>query len=246
MVINFKHFSVSLEENLKRLKDKQEIDDKSDQIKAKSENIQVEATNGTSSQCKVIPDEANNNDNSEKSIAIPECITNADRSEPELSTSVNLIGSNDLEDVISGGVAIENPRLSTLNSSLVICTLVSHPGHFYVKYLNEKYEEQLKAMTTFYQNDEHIELSIDVLKSGQYFAASKTDNEWIRVKLLHAENSDAINCLLIDEGCVDVFKLNQLQPLYNRFRLVPRQAIRVSLSGKFFIKLKKKRLNFCF
>lgn len=185
----------------------------------------------------MIPEVTNNNNDNilEPSVAITECITNSDKSEKEIPASVHLIGSNDLEDVISGGVAIENPRLSLLNSGLVICTLVSHPGHFYVKYLNEKYEEQLKAMTTFYQNDEHIELSIDVLKSGQYFAASRNDNgskgEWIRVKLLHAENSDAINCLLIDEGCVGVFKLNQLQPLYNRFRLVPRQAIRVSLSG---------------
>ena len=154
---------------------------------------------------------------------------------PEFITNGN---GSDEYDVISGGAPVPNPILPKGGSKhSVMCTLVSHPGHFYIRFLNANYEEQLCNMTTFYNSDEHIELSIGVLKANQYFAASRlkpntTDQEWIRVQLLQADSVDLLNCLLIDEGGFGTFKLSRLQPLYSQFRSVPKQAIRVSLAGK--------------
>lgn len=147
--------------------------------------------------------------------------------------------SNDQYDVINGGVPIETPVLPAEGvRHLLECTLVSHPGHFYVKFVNAAYDTALANMKSFYNSDEHIDLSVDVLKSGQYFAAARLkagssdpEKEWIRVQLLHVESADLINCLLIDQGCFGVFKIADLQPLYNQFRSVPKQAIRASLSG---------------
>ncbi|OTF75781.1 tudor domain-containing protein [Euroglyphus maynei] len=145
--------------------------------------------------------------------------------------------SNDPEDVISGGAPIENPRLPEANADdekkMIRCTIISHPGHFYVKFIDADHEKQLNGMNQFYLQDEsHIELTLDVLQPGQYYAAFRTKDEgWIRVKLLQAESIDQITCFLIDQGCVDILRSNQLQPLYSQFRSVPRQSIRVSLSG---------------
>ncbi|KAI7691039.1 Tudor domain-containing protein 1 [Sarcoptes scabiei] len=142
---------------------------------------------------------------------------------------------SDPSDVINGGIAIENPTIPIGDSYQIFCTQVSHPGHFYVRILNEKHRQLLKAMNDFYRTDEHIELSIDVLKTGQYFAAKRQldsdRSQWIRVELMHIDSVDSINCSLIDDGGFGVFKLNLLQPLYNRFRSIPKQAIRCSLNG---------------
>lgn len=145
------------------------------------------------------------------------------------------LASND--DVINGGESISMPVLPETGSGhRLICTLVSHPGHFYIKFLNPQAEQLLANMATFYNSEEPIELSIDVLKANQYFAANKIVEEekrWIRVQLLNVESCDLIHCVLIDEGGFGLFKLNQLQPLYNQFRALPKCAIRVSLAGKY-------------
>lgn len=147
----------------------------------------------------------------------------------ESSSSTNVNG--DQYDVINGGIPIGSPQLPLDGvKHQVQCMVVSHPGHFYVRFMCTAHDEQLANMNSFYNGDEHIDLSVDVLKSGQYFAAKRND-QWIRVQLLHVESAELINCLLIDEGCFAMFKLSDLQPLYNQFRSVPKQAIRATLSG---------------
>lgn len=147
------------------------------------------------------------------------------------------IVTGDQYDVISGGVAIEGPVLPREgNKHEVLCMLVSHPGHFYVKFINLQHDSLVKSMNNFYNSEEHIDLSVDVLKASQYFAALRVKDadqkkEWIRVQLLHVESQELLNCLLIDEGGFGMFKISELQPLYNQFRSTPKQAIRASLAG---------------
>lgn len=160
--------------------------------------------------------------------------------ERKSTSDANGVALGDEYDVINGGDPIENPELPTEGTNHAVrCTMVSHPGHFYVKFIDERHDQQLSQMSGFYNNDEPIDLSLDVLKPGQYFAAKATSKEpgqeWIRVQLLHLESADLINCLLVDEGCFGMFKLSQLQPLYNQFRTVPKRAIRASLAGLILI-----------
>lgn len=146
----------------------------------------------------------------------------------------------DQYDVITGGVPIEGATLPVGGEKHPLrCTLVSHPGHFYVTFVDPASEAVLASMNEFYNLEEHlIELSVELLKPGQYFAACRTRpptsvKEWIRVQLQSVEGAELINCLLIDEGCFGIFKIGDLQPLYNQFRAVAKQAVRASLSGMF-------------
>lgn len=148
------------------------------------------------------------------------------------------------DDVITGGIPIPPPSLPWNNEQpdklhRLVCTLVSHPGHFYIRFDNADDAKQLASLDEFYNSDEAIELSVDVLRPGQYFAvrriqASCSRREWVRAQLLHIESADMLNCLLIDEGCFGVFRLADLQPLYSPFRSVPKQAIRAEIQGKCF------------
>lgn len=146
--------------------------------------------------------------------------------------------SGDQYDVINGGVPIEGATLPVGGEKHPLrCTLVSHPSHFYVTFVDPASEALLASMNDFYNLEEHlIELSVELLKAGQYFAACRTRpptavREWIRVQLQSVEGAELINCLLIDEGCFGIFKIADLQPLYNQFRAVAKQAVRASLSG---------------
>src|SRR5699024_2105044 len=77
-------------------------------------------------------------------------------------------------DVITGGAPIPPPMLPPSGTRHpVLCTLVSHPGHFYVRFINTEHDQQLANMTAFYDSDDSIELSLDVLRAGQFFAASR-------------------------------------------------------------------------
>ncbi len=152
---------------------------------------------------------------------------------------ITLTAGGDQYDVINGGVPIAPATLPTTGERHPIrCTLVSHPGHFYVKFVDEAGEALLSTMNEFYSLEEHlIELSVELLRPGQYFAACRkrpptAEREWIRVQLQSVEGPDLINCLLIDEGCFGIFRCADLQPLYNQFRAVAKQAVRASLSGE--------------
>lgn len=146
--------------------------------------------------------------------------------------------SSDPNDVITGGAPISPPSLPASNQDGQLlrlrCTLVSHPGHFYIRFHNEKHDQLLASLDEFYNNDELIELTVDVLRTGQYYGACRIRpgrREWVRAQLLHVESAEMINCLLIDEGCFGVFRLADLQPLYSSFRTVPKQAIRAEIKG---------------
>lgn len=156
--------------------------------------------------------------------------------------------SSDQDDVINGGDPIEFatiPAADQGQSRWVVCTLVSHPSHFYVKFVNKQHDQVLSEMTNFYNSEELIELPLDVLKPGQYFACTQTngtDKQWIRVQLIHVDSHDAINCFLIDQGCVATVKLADLQPLYNNYRSIPKQAVRATLAGKLVVNLKQTNI----
>lgn len=150
--------------------------------------------------------------------------------------------NSDPNDVITGGMPIPPPSLPWSSEQpeklhRLACTLVSHPGHFYIRFDNADDAKQLASLDEFYNSDEAIELTVDVLRPGQYFAVrriqpSSSRREWVRAQLLHIESADMLNCLLIDEGCFGVFRLADLQPLYSPFRGVPKQAIRAEIQGK--------------
>src|SRR5699024_7227477 len=114
------------------------------------------------------------NESSQANVITANQLTNTkmevDSVPPPLPVAVN----GDQYDVISGGVPIDAPVLPMDGAKHAVrCTLVSHPGHFYVKFINAQYETQLANMNNFYNSDEHIDLSVDVLKAGQYFAATR-------------------------------------------------------------------------
>ncbi|KAH9417924.1 Tudor domain-containing protein 7 [Dermatophagoides pteronyssinus] len=244
ITIYYNDNSISLEENLKRLKetllsDENKQTDSSQSEMPYEESTTINATTSTNDNDidtvikmddNTIADTTTSHEQKSEKIQVDEI-------QPSTTATVStLVKSNDPEDVISGGVPIENPRLpeadANVQAKMVRCTIISHPGHFYIKFINADHERQLNGMNQFYSQDEHIELTLDVLQPGQFYAALRTKDEgWIRIKLLQAESIDQITCFLIDQGCVDILRLNQLQPLYSQFRSVPRQSIRVSLSG---------------
>ncbi|XP_075590134.1 uncharacterized protein LOC124497685 [Dermatophagoides farinae] len=246
ITIYYNDSNVSLDENLKFLKEtlsKEKNDSKTDSsqpqqqqkpLEKESINDTVIKTDDTTTTNTYVTgheeQESEIMSKTSEEILPPPKIT---ESNSNIST---LVISNDPEDVISGGTPIENPRSPAADANvdlkMVRCTIISHPGHFYVKFINTDHENKLNAMNQFYSQDEHIELTLDVLQPEQYYAALRTNDEgWIRIKLLQTESVHQITCFLIDQGCVDILRLNQLQPLYSQFRSVPRQSIRVSLSG---------------
>lgn len=126
----------------------------------------------------------------------------------------------------------------------VYCTLAASPHHFWVQPYDNiqdggSFVSLCNAMKAFYDNEEnHLPILGSPVKKGVAFATKLPDNYWYRVivdSIVPDSDPAEVVSSFVDCGDIRVIKVEDLQPLYSQFQMLPRQAIKASLSSKFLI-----------
>ncbi|XP_075681747.1 tudor domain-containing protein 7 [Rhinoderma darwinii] len=111
----------------------------------------------------------------------------------------------------------------------VFVSVACHPGHFVFQPLQElhKLEVLMEEMLLHYSTTE--EKQTDVEKNKLY--AAKVDNKWYRVILKGILTNYLVSVYELDYGRHELVNSRNIQPLINKFRQLPFQAVTSQLAG---------------
>ncbi|XP_068090419.1 tudor domain-containing protein 7 [Hyperolius riggenbachi] len=111
----------------------------------------------------------------------------------------------------------------------VFVSVACHPGHFVFQPWQElhKLEVVMEEMLLHYSSTE--EKSVDVEKNKIY--AAKVDNKWYRVLLKGILTNGLVSVYELDYGKHELVNTRQVQPLLDKFRQLPFQAVTSQLAG---------------
>ncbi|KAG9486616.1 hypothetical protein GDO78_006797 [Eleutherodactylus coqui] len=160
------------------------------------------------------------------------------RGEPGTPTAVsqkdqsNIIKRHAIEQVTAGSSLDLPPPLPLPRSGEHIDVFVSvacHPGHFVFQPWQElhKLEVLMEEMLLHYSTTE--EKQTDLEKNKLY--AAKVDTKWYRVLLKGILTNGLVSVYELDCGRHELVNSRQVQPLIDKFRQLPFQAITSQLAG---------------
>jgi len=147
----------------------------------------------------------------------------------------------DLEQLFAMDLSTFKPLVQTHPPNIddffdISVTLAASPSNFTVQsYADEKNLDDLQRdINSFYgdSKNHHPESPLKAahLSKDSYFAGKHSDNIWYRVKVnsMLDENTAAVK--MVDFGDFAMIPLDQLQPLWPRYRNLPMQAINACLA----------------
>ncbi|XP_063770307.1 tudor domain-containing protein 7 [Pseudophryne corroboree] len=110
----------------------------------------------------------------------------------------------------------------------VFVSVACHPGHFVFQPWQElhKLEVLMEEMLLHYSKTEE---KVDVEKNKLY--AAKVDNKWYRVLLKGILTNGLVSVYELDYGRHELVNSRQVQPLIDKFRRLPFQAVTSQLAG---------------
>lgn len=111
----------------------------------------------------------------------------------------------------------------------VFVSVACHPGHFVFQPWQElhKLEVVMEEMLLHYSSTE--EKQVDIEKNKVY--AAKVDNKWYRVLLKGILTNGLVSVYELDYGRHELVNSRQVQPLIEKFRQLPFQAVKSQLAG---------------
>ncbi|KAG8595209.1 hypothetical protein GDO81_001446 [Engystomops pustulosus] len=111
----------------------------------------------------------------------------------------------------------------------VYVSVACHPGHFVFQPWQElhKLEVLMEEMLLHYSTTE--EKQIEIEKNKLY--AAKVDNKWYRVLLKGILTNGLVSVYELDYGRHELVNSRQVQPLIDKFRQLPFQAVTSQLAG---------------
>ncbi|KAM4051058.1 tudor domain-containing protein 7 [Anomaloglossus baeobatrachus] len=111
----------------------------------------------------------------------------------------------------------------------VFVSVACHPGHFVIQPWQElhKLEVLMEEMLLHYSTTE--EKQTDMEKNKLY--AAKVDNKWYRVLLRGILTNGLVSVYELDFGRHELVNSRQVQPLMDKFRQLPFQAVTSQLAG---------------
>ncbi|XP_040273217.1 tudor domain-containing protein 7 [Bufo bufo] len=111
----------------------------------------------------------------------------------------------------------------------IFVSVACHPGHFVFQPWKElhKLEVLMEEMLLHYSTTE--EKRIDMEKNKLY--AAKVDNKWYRVLLTGILTNGLVSVYQLDYGRHELVNSRQVQPLTDKFRQLPFQAVTSQLAG---------------
>ncbi|XP_018410612.1 PREDICTED: tudor domain-containing protein 7 [Nanorana parkeri] len=111
----------------------------------------------------------------------------------------------------------------------VFVSVACHPGHFVFQPWQElhKLEVVMEEMLLHYSSTE--EKQVDIEKNKVY--AAKVDNKWYRVLLKGILTNGMVSVYELDYGRHELVNSRKVQPLIEKFRQLPFQAVTSQLAG---------------
>ncbi|XP_072260553.1 tudor domain-containing protein 7 isoform X2 [Pyxicephalus adspersus] len=111
----------------------------------------------------------------------------------------------------------------------VFVSVACHPGHFVFQPWQElhKLEVVMEEMLLHYSSTE--EKTVEIEKNKIY--AAKVDNKWYRVLLKGILTNGLVSVYELDYGRHELVNSRQVQPLNDKFRQLPFQAVTSQLAG---------------
>ncbi|XP_029459392.1 tudor domain-containing protein 7 isoform X2 [Rhinatrema bivittatum] len=111
----------------------------------------------------------------------------------------------------------------------VYVSVACHPAHFVVQpwQVLHNLEAVMEEMILYYSTTE--ECLVDVEKNKVY--AAKIENKWYRVLLKGILTNGLVSVYELDYGRHELVSCRKVQPLIDRFKLLPFQAVRAELAG---------------
>lgn len=118
----------------------------------------------------------------------------------------------------------------------VFVTLAAHPHNFIVQPLDScsELDSLMKEMLSFYSSEENqLEMDKSMLRKNDFYAALHSDSNWYRVRIeeIFHGNPVLVAVYYVDFGDINPVCISKLQPLYQKFKQLPCQAIKASLAG---------------
>lgn len=117
----------------------------------------------------------------------------------------------------------------------VTVTSAAHPNNFTVQPWSSSVflDDLMDEMQNFYNSEDNIcDMHECLLREGEFYASKSKDGQWYRTSVIRrmADQEDTVWVYFVDYGDYDWMTLDDLQPLWRRFRSLPFQAIRASLA----------------
>uniref|UniRef100_F6TDA9 Tudor domain-containing protein 7 n=1 Tax=Ornithorhynchus anatinus TaxID=9258 RepID=F6TDA9_ORNAN len=111
----------------------------------------------------------------------------------------------------------------------IFISVACHPGHFVIQLLKEvpKLKALMEEMIQFYSKTGEISIQFE---QGALYAA-QVRNKWYRVILKRYMKNELISVYELDYGKHELVSIRKVQPLINKFRELPFQAITAQLAG---------------
>ncbi|XP_025155538.1 tudor domain-containing protein 7 isoform X2 [Harpegnathos saltator] len=133
-----------------------------------------------------------------------------------------------------GPVAPEKLKIPEATLWNVYTTCVISTVEVWVRLVDDDYNDNFNEMTnemTEYYNQIKEPVTTSTYIPGDFYAIFE-DDYWHRVQCIDFEPESKLATVhFIDEGCVDQYKCDMLQPLEKKFCTLSAQAIRVALQG---------------
>ncbi|XP_072215834.1 tudor domain-containing protein 7 isoform X2 [Excalfactoria chinensis] len=111
----------------------------------------------------------------------------------------------------------------------VYVSVACHPGHFIVQPWKEMHnlEGLMEEMILYYSMAEERPVNIGTNK----LYAAKIENRWYRVVVKEILRKGFLSVYMLDYGKHEVISMHKLQPLLDKFRKLPFQAVKAQLAG---------------
>ena len=113
-------------------------------------------------------------------------------------------------------------------------TCAVSPSNFIVQPYNEseKLSMLMEDMDNFYNKEESLqEMTPDCMVEGAYLAGRHSDGYWYRIRITKVIDHASAAVRLVDYGDLSMLNLNDMQPLWAKFRQLPLQAINAKLGN---------------